>query len=405
MARALSPRRRLALYAAVATVTRSGTSGLFPAVLLAAIAAGDEVQRGSIILACVTAVGAISGPFIGGLLGRERQPKRGFAASIALAAVGSLLLGVGIPQWPLAVLIAIALVMGLAYPALTGGWSAQVRRIAPELSPSRTYAVDVGTYNVADVVGPAIIGVAVLVDTAVPGASALEAVCLLYLIGMAVLVVLPIPEREDVTGEREPLAVALRRLEVVTQSVPLLRSFIVGTVTIIASGTFVVAMPLLGADLAGDPNVGALLLSVVAAGAVLGSITLTRLRIPPQHLERWMYAGLLTVAASFAGLAATPTLPVAVILLAVLGIAQSPMITAIFTIRDREASAAARPIVFITAASMRTGGVAVGTLVAAGLVNGFGTLPGWRVMLIACTLIVLLAGAGALAVRRPLRNG
>jgi MFS family permease len=351
----------------------------------------------------MTAVGAISGPVIGGLLGRERRPKRGFVASIALAAFGALVLGIGMPTWPLPALVVVAGLMGLAYPALTGGWSAQVRRIAPEIAPNRSYAVDVGTYNVADVIGPAIIGVAVLVDTAIPGATSLETVSLLYLIGMAVLMALPIPEREDLAADRESLGTALRRLEVVLLSLPLLRSYIVGTVTIIATGTFIVAMPLLGEGLADDPNVGALLLSVVAAGAVLGSVALTRVRIQPQDLEKWMYGGVAGVAVCFAGLAAAPSLGVAIALLAVLGVAGSPMITAIFTIRDREASAAARSIVFMTAASLRTGGVSIGTLIAASLLGGVGTLPGWRVLLMACTAITLLAAVAALAVRRPLR--
>jgi MFS family permease len=116
-----------------------------------------------------------------------------------------------------------------------------------------------------------------------------------------------------------------------------------------------------------------------------------------------MYGGVAAVAVCFAGLAATPSLGVAIALLALLGVAESPMITAIFTIRDREASAAARPIVFMTAASLRTGGVSVGTLLAAGLLGGVGSLPGWRVLLIVCAAITLVAAVAALAVRRPLR--
>ena len=242
--------QRLALYAVVGSLSRAATNGLLPAILLAVIAAGGTASAGAVLVASFTAVAALVGPLIGAGLDRLDRPKRGYYAAIAMLASAALALAIGIGVWPLWLLITIAAVAGIAQPAFTGGWSAQVRRIVPDMPPARVYAVDVGTYNAGEIAGPALVGVAFIYDSAVPGAASLQAVLLLYVVVVVIMPFLPIPRRSDThDAPAERLGPTLRHLRVMWHSVSLRRSTILGTVSFTAIAFLVVAAPVIGTDL------------------------------------------------------------------------------------------------------------------------------------------------------------
>lgn len=392
--------RRLALYAGVAAFGRSGTIALPSAILLAIIAVGDSPSRGSILIATLSAVGALAGPVLGAMIDRMAHPRRGFTAGLAVMALGSALLAFGIGAWPLGVLLAIAVLTGLAQPVLIGAWSGQLRRIVPDVPAARAYAVDAGTYNVAEVAGPALVGAAFIIDSAIPGSITLQVALALFLLAIILLRFVPLPPRSVTTTEPpEPLGQTLRQLRVMVDSISLRRNTIIGTLSYAAIAFIVIATPLLGEDLAGDAGVGVFLLTLIAIGAILGSVLLARRPIVWRGPGTIAIGATAVIAVLFLGIAAAPNFIWAGAIGVIAGMFVATQVTSMFRVRDRESPPHARGMVFVASASLRTGAFAVGSISAGAL-----AFVGWRWLIVAAAVVELLAVAVALLsapVRRP----
>lgn len=380
--------RRLTAYAAVGSLARAANAGLPTAIILGVLAAGGSASEGSLIVAAVTAVAGIVGPLVGALMDRAVHPRRGYALAILVLATCAAALAVGVDSWPLGVLMLIAGVAGLFHPMLTGAWSAQLRRIVPDVAPARAYAVDVGTYNAGDIVGPAIVGIAYVYDASTPGAASLEVVVVLYLLAALVLPFVPIPRREraEMLQEPAPLLHAIRSLNVFWHSVSLRRSTIISTLAFVGIAGVVIGAPLMGRDLAGDAGVGALLLAVVAGGALLGSAVFARRPIRSRGPGTVVVISTLGLGLAIGALALAPSMPLAFAIGAVLGFLEAPQLTAVMQVRDRESPAHLRSLVFVAAASLKTGAFALGSVLAAALVE-----LGWRPLLLGSAIIEVLA--------------
>lgn len=382
-----SPARRLTAYTAVGSLARAANAGLPTAIILGVLAASGSASEGSLIVASVTAVAGIIGPLVGALMDRAVHPRRGYALAIIALAACAAALAIGVGSWPLGVLMLIAGVAGLFHPMLTGAWSAQLRRVVPDVAAARAYAVDVSTYNVGDIVGPAIVGIAYVYDGGTPGAASLEVVAVLYVLAALVLPLVPIPPREpDEVSDQPPLRDAVRSLSVFWHSVGLRRSTIISTIAFVGVAGLVVGAPLLGQDLAGDAGIGALLLTAVAGGALLGSIVVARAPIRRLGPGGVVVATTLGLGLAFAALALVPTMPLAFAIGAVLGFLEAPQLTAVLQIRDRESPAHLRSLVFVAATSLKTGAFALGAVIAAALVEW-----GWRALLAGGAVIEVLA--------------
>lgn len=400
-----SPARRLTAYAAVGSTARAANAGLPTAIILGVLAAGGSPSEGSLIVASLTAVAGIIGPVVGALMDRAVHPRRGYALAIVALAACSAALAIGVGAWPLGLLLAIAGVAGLFHPMLTGAWSAQLRRVVPDVAPARAYAVDVGTYNVGDIVGPAIVGIAYVYDASTPGAASLEVVVLLYLIGALVLPLVPIPSRTatEIPDEPQPVRHALRSLAVFWNSVPLRRSTIISTLAFVGIAGLVIGAPLMGEDLAGDAGIGALLLAVVAAGALAGSVVFARRPVRREGPGAVVVVTTLGLGVAFAALAVVPNMSLAFAVAAVLGFLEAPQLTAVLQVRDREAPPHLRSLVFVAATSLKTGAFALGSVLAAALVEW-----GWRPLLVGSAVIEILAVVAGLLIaghrRSPYRG-
>ncbi len=394
-----TPGQRLGLYATVASLSRAASGGLPSAIILGVLAAGGSASDASLLVASVTAVAGLVGPLVGAAVDRLEQPRRGYLLAIIVLSATAAALAIGVGSWPPALLVLIAGGAGLAHPMFIGAWSAQVRRIAPEVPAARAYAVDAATYNIGDILGPALVGIAYVYDASTPGAASLEVVTVLYLCaGLAVLFV-AIPHR-DSTVPPEPLRHALRGLSIFWHSVALRRSTIISTVAFVGIAGVVISAPLLGQELAGDAGKGALLLAVIAFGALLGALAFARRpirRFGPGTLVVITTAGLGVVIAM---LAFVPTFWVAVPVALVLGVLEAPQLTSVLQVRDRESPTHVRSLVFVAAASLKTGAFAVGSLLAAALV-----IWGWRNLLLASAVIEIAAVALGLILAGRSRRG
>ena len=382
-----SPTRRLTAYAAVGSMARAANAGLPTAIILGVLAASGSASEGSLIVASVTAVAGIIGPLVGALMDRAVHPKRGYALAILALASSAIALAIGVGSWPLGLLMVIAGIAGLFHPMLTGAWSAQLRRVVPDVAPARAYAVDVSTYNMGDIVGPAIVGVAYVYDSATPGSASLEAVAILYVLAALVLPLVPIPARRpDEVSEQPPLREAVRSLGVFWHSVGLRRSTIISTLAFIGIAGLVIGSPLMGQDLAGDAGIGALLLAVTAGGALLGSVVVARAPITRFGPGTIVVITTLGLGAAFAFLAIVPSMPLAFVAAGILGFLEAPQLTAVLQVRDRESPPHVRSLVFVAATSLKTGAFALGSVIAAALVEW-----GWRALLAGSAVIEILA--------------
>ena len=390
-----SRRGGLVAYATVAALARGAGAGLPSAVLLGILAAGGSASDAGLLIAAFTAMSGLCGPLVGAAVDRLEHPRRGYLVAAAVLATYAALLAFALDSIPGGLLIFLAGLAGLAHPLFFGAWSAQLPRIAPGVAPARAYSIDVGTYNVADIAGPAIVGVAYIADAYTPGSASLEIVSILYVAAFIALLVIRIPARSE-THQRPPapFGETLRYAAVLWRSVSLRRSTAVSTLAYIGIAGLVVSAPLLGADLAGDSGTGALLLAIVASGALVGSIAMAR-KPPSMGPGTLVVVSTLALAVALALLALSPNAWWAAGIGFVLGMTQAPQLSAVMQVRDREAPQHARALVFTAATSLKTAAFALGSLLAAALVPlGWRTLLGGAALVEVVSVVVGLLVAG-----------
>jgi MFS family permease len=330
-----------------------------------------------LVVAAFTVPTLVTGPVIGAYLDLLRAKRALFAANqVTLAAA---LTGVAVlaGHAPGSVLIGLGLLAGLTAPVLTGGFSSLVPLLVPPSRLRRANALDAASYNVAGLAGPAV--VAVLAGAAGAG-LALSAVAGIAALGLVLVLVVPMPAGAPVPGGgvggdapvravtgslRGAVADGLRLL----WDVPVLRSTtIAGTVSMLSQGLLPVTLPLLAVRLDHPASAGAWLLTALSAGGLAGSLASGRMlawRSAPAVLIGAMAA----CGVFLAALAAAPGFGLALGLAVLAGAADGPILAATLAVRQRTVPADRYAQTAATAASLKTGGYALGAA-AAGLLAG-----------------------------------
>ncbi|WP_282085723.1 MFS transporter [Streptomyces tendae] len=375
----------LRFYLAAATAARAGDEMSGPALLLAGLAVTGSTTDASTLLAGITVSAAVGGPLLGALLDRAERPGRLLAGALALYATGLMVILAGLGRLPMACTLPLAVLTGLLGPALSGGWTAQLPRVAAAARLPRANALDAMTFGVASLAGPALAGgvaellgastalalAAALITAAVPTAWRLPA--------------RPVPVRDS---RPAPVAAALAAgFRVVLRRPLLARATLVSATSCAAQGMLTACVPLLGTQWLGAPGHGVLLFSGAAVSALAANAVLARRPLPvaPDTVVR---AGALVQAVAPA-LAATGRPVALVAAVVVLGIGEGPQLTALFAVRHREAPEHLRGQVFTTGASLKITAFALGVAVAGPLTAW--SLPG------TLTLAAGTAAGGALA--------
>ncbi len=189
-------RHALARYTAGAALARTGDEMAGPALLLAGLAATGSTATASALLAASTAAAAVGGPATGALLDRSPRPGRLLAGALAGYAASLVAVLVCLGRTPVAVPLLIAAGSGLLAPALSGGWSAQLPRVAGPPALPRATALDAMTFHAAALAGPALTAAAAMLHGA--GAAVLTAAALLALAAAAT----PRPSAAETPGTR-----------------------------------------------------------------------------------------------------------------------------------------------------------------------------------------------------------
>ncbi|MFI8511873.1 MFS transporter [Streptomyces sp. NPDC085460] len=343
-----------------ALAARTGDEMSGPALALAGFAAVGSTSGAGTLLACVTVSAAVGGPLLGALLDRVRRPGRLLAAALSLhaAGLGAILLGLG--RLPFAVTALLAVVAGLAGPALSGGWTAQLPRIAPADRMPRLHGLDALTFSLAALAGPALAGGAALLFGA-PTAVVLAAALVATAVPVAWSLPAAAPDHRP-PGRRPPGRRGGGGVVAVFRRGPLLRATVTSVGCATAQGVVAACLPVLGARALGGSGRGALLLSVAAATALAATALHARWprAVPP---GRVLWGGALVQAGAWA-LAATGGPVGLVAAFAVAGAAEGPQLTALFAVRHEETPHGLRGRVFTTGAGLKITGFAVGAAVA-----------------------------------------
>ncbi|MFD6365399.1 MFS transporter, partial [Streptomyces roseolus] len=242
-----SPRPSVAAHLTGALAARTGDEAAGPALALAGFAAAGSTSGAAALLACVTVAAALGGPALGALLDRSPRPGRLLAGALALyaAGLGAVLLGLG--RLPFAVTALLAVVTGLTGPALSGGWTAQLPRLAPADRMPRLHGLDSLTFSAAALAGPALAGGAALLLGA-PAAVVVAAA----LVAAAVPVAWALPPAGPPHGGRHGGG----GVRAVFGRGPLLRATVASVGCATAQGVVAACLPALGAGALGAPGRG-----------------------------------------------------------------------------------------------------------------------------------------------------
>ncbi|MEN2417977.1 MFS transporter [Streptomyces rimosus] len=457
-------RKRYAVGSALtgAALARAGDEMSGPALLVAGPAFTGSASTGPALLAAITIAAAVGGPLFGVLLDRSARPGRLLAGALAGYAAALAVVLASLGHVPLVVTVLVALGAGLLGPGLSGGWTAQLPRVAPPGLLPRVTALDAMTFNAASLAGPALAGLvagaagasagvlvaAALILVAVPCAQGLPGVACggggAGFVGASGCGLAagpsaraqpavprslesgaptgarsapePGPQPTPVSGpqprpqpnpepdprdpdrpahratSRQPsaapsvLAGLAAGFRAVRHTPSLARATVTSVVSCTGQGMLTACSPLLGARFLGDARHGVLLLSVVAASALLANAALARrpgLLRPDTVLV--CSTAVLAVALLMTAAAGPPALLLGAAVL--VGLGEGPQLTALFAVRHREAPEHLRGQVFTTGASLKITGFALGAGLAGPLAAR--SLPG---ALLAAAAFQLLAG-------------
>jgi MFS family permease len=381
----MEKRYSLRLYLAGAVAARAGDEMSGPALMLTGFALAGSPTDASSLLAGITISAAVGGPVLGALLDRAGRPGRLLAVALVLYAAGLGMILLGLGRMPFAVIILIAVATGLLGPALSGGWTAQLPRMVLGDRLPRANTLDAMTFSVASLAGPALAG-GVAEALGAPTAVVVS----VGLIALALPAAWMLPARPGrarsarTTSLISELAAGMR---VIVGRQALARATLTSVVSCVAQGMLTACIPLLSERVLGGAGRGAVLLSCAAISALVVNAVLAR--FPPSAApDTIIWASALVQAAALA--LATWRQPV-VLIVAVLiaGIGEGPQLAALFAIRHREAPEHLRAQIFITGASLKITGFALGAAVAGPVVTR--SIPGALALAASAAVLAALA--------------
>ncbi|MEU0198026.1 MULTISPECIES: MFS transporter [unclassified Streptomyces] len=356
----MKKRYSLARCLAGAAAARAGDEMSGPALMLAAFALAGSSTDASSLLAGITISAAVGGPVLGVLLDRAARPGRVLAGALVMYAAGLGAILVGLSRFPFTVTVLIAVVTGLLGPALSGGWTSQLPRVAQGDRLLRANAFDSMTFGVASLAGPALAG-GVAETLGAPTAVVVSAM----LITLALPAAWTLPARPGrARGARaapviSDLAAGLR---ILVGKPALARATLTSVIACIAQGMLTACVPLLGERVLGGAGRGAMLLSCAAVSALVANAVLARFprSVAPDTII-WASALVQAVASALAAWGRPAALLVAVV---IAGVGEGPQLAALFAIRQREAPERLRGQIFTTGASLKITGFAMGAAIA-----------------------------------------
>ncbi len=343
-----------------------------------------SVAPGASLVCIMTLATGIGGPWLGILLDRRQSPGRVLALSLAGYALAlvmlTLTMGV-VPQWES---MGLALGMGAAMAAASGGWSSQV--LLGESLSQRAWVtgLDAMTYNAAGLLGPTMAGVLYTVK----GPRMTLGAMVVFLV-TAIWFAWSLPK-----GDRgvPPLArVDMREAlwsgyQTLLSNAPLRYVTLVSSISYCGFGMLWTIMPVLAQIVWGRPAYSGILLSILALGAFFG--TVSYLKGGDKEPDTLVGVTTLVMGGGTFALIFVRSLPSAIMAALIIGWADGAQLAAVLGVRNRVVARGERGQAFTATASVKILGVSLGVFIGGHLVAM--SLP---MGITAATLVQLLAAS------------
>jgi predicted MFS family arabinose efflux permease len=329
----------------------------------------------------------ITGPVIGAWLDRLSAKRALFAANQAILTACLIAIDVLAGRIPGIVLAVLGLAAGLTAPVISGGFSSLVPLLVPADRLTRANVADSVTYNVSGLAAPAMVALAASVMGPAAGLAVVAAVSGT---GFVLALMAPMPRTPgSQSGETTARAVA-DGIRILVRRPLLAAATASTTMSQLPEGMLPVVLPLLAVAVGSRASASGWMLTAASAGGLVG--TAVSGRLVDAMGPRAVIAGATAAAAPvLAVLATTPPFVPSLALSALFGMTTAPVLTATFTVRQREVPAGRYAQLAATAASLKTGSYAAGSALA-GLIAAAG---GLRSALL-CAAAVQLAAAAPL---------
>ena len=378
---------------AAATSARIADEMLSVAVVLHVLdRTGSAVIAGATV-ACVTFPSLLTAPLLGGWLDLTGRRRFAMVCDQLLAATGLTLLLFLPGTLPDAAVPALGVVVGLTYPLSFGGFTSLIPVVVPDDLLAPANALEATSFNTAMIAGPALAGTIV----AVFGPAEAVAVEIVLTLAALVLILripgLDRPPRRDFGSLGEVVRAGLLHL---VRTPPLLGATLIGGIGLAGLGLLTVTFPFFAVDhLETSRGAAGYLWAAFAAGSAIGAVAFTGLqrRFAP---ERIMVVAIGTLGLIMLTWPLAHSLPAAMLLIGLGGLADGPALAATFAVRQQHTPRHLHGQVMTTAVGLKIGMLALGAGSAGVLVDA---LDSTSVLLIAAALQLVAVCVGWIAMR------
>jgi hypothetical protein len=386
-----------ARFLVAASAGRLAPEGLALAVVLLTVERTGSARSAGLVVAATTLPQIVVGPAVGPALDRATAPWR----RLAVAAAGNALVVAGlvaaVGRLPLAAAVALALLVSITDPLLSGGLSAIAGATAPASRRDRIQVWDSFAYNVAGLVAPAMVTVLAATLGATAALVALAA-------GSAVAAAALAAMHDGATVSGGSAATTIGQLAAAARAIlgsrPLCAVTVATTLAQASSGALPFAAVAAARWHGRDETAAGALVTAIAVGAFAGSALMTRSR-PLRRPDRVVLWSLTAMGAGMVAIAWSPW-PALLVAACVLGGLDAPLLVATFAARARLAPRPAQATVFTLGAGLKLGASSIGALAGGLLIGDRST--GWGLAAIGAAHLVAAAVGAAVAGVGPDRS-
>jgi predicted MFS family arabinose efflux permease len=357
------------VFYATATITRLADEMFSVGVVLLVLERTGSAALAGATIAAITLPSVVTGPLLGAWLDRSGRRRNVMIVDQLLAAtalVAIVLLAGHAPDWTVPL---VALCAGITWPLSFGGFTSLIPVIVPDELLPPANALEATSFNLAVIAGPALAGtISALVS---PAASLLvEAALTIGAIGLIAMI--PALEIGAERRDRSLSEIVRAGLGHLAATPPLRSVTVAGALNLGGLGLLTVAFPFFALDaLDVHRAVAGYLWAAFAGGSMIGALALVRLQTiwPPERvvLGSLTALGLLMLLWPLAS-----SVGVALLLIALAGVADGPNLSATFATRQRWTPRHLHGQIFTTAASVKVGSFSLGSALAGPVVVGLG---------------------------------
>ena len=357
---------------------------------------GSAVVAGATV-ACVTFPSLITAPLLGGWLDLTGRRRFAMICDQLLAAAGLTLILLLAGNIPDAAVPALGLVIGLTYPLSFGGFTSLIPLVVPDDLLAPANALEATSFNTALIAGPALAGTIVAVFGP---AEAVLVEIVLTVAALALILRIPGLDRPPRRDFESLGAIVKAGLLHLVRTPPLLGGTLIGGIGLGGLGLLTVAFPFFAVEhLDAGRGAAGYLWAAFAAGSAIGAVGFTGLQ------RRFAPERIMVVAIGVLGLVMltwplAESVPVAMALIALGGLADGPALAATFAVRQQHTPRTLHGQVMTTAVGIKIGMLALGAGAAGILVE---TVDSASVLLIAALIqfVAVAFGWAAMRARGP----